>query len=401
MGNGETGVSTRSMDVKTRVARIPIFVWVTVAILIGTVVAATVISNILTSTTTLPRPQYWGTFYYPWYCDVECPSPYTLWRHWRDGGHSPPDTWASKFLPDDGSATFNPASELYSSLSATVINRHLTWMDYARLDFAAVSWWGQNSFEDQALRLMLTKAQDNASLQLKLVSYYECVGHNFVQVPSCEASGRSQPDVEKLVSDLTYIYDNRANFISYFRISPQSLPVVFVYGNDTYSSCEAGGYVDTWSTARDRMNASGKPIFIVLKVFPGWGTCAGRVDSWHQYRPDVNETQPSNCPPIDCNSFPHYELQQGFSALATPGFWDYRETTPRLNRNPTGFAVAVATMASLPPSRAQFLLIETFNEWHEGTQVEPGLPANTDVSPYTQAGDTYGLDYLNIIRNRE
>ena len=318
--------------------------------------------------------QYWATFYYPWYCDASCPS-LDMWRHWNSSGYSPPNSWASRFLPDNGSGSFDPASELYSSLSTTVINRDLTWMADARFNFTLVSWWGQNSFEDNAFRLMLAQARDNATLHLKLAAYYEL-------------EGKGDPTVDQIVGNLTYIYENRANFTSYFRIGPSNLPVVFVYA-DQYDS---SNYADRWSTARSLMTAKGEPMFIVLKVFDGYTQYATAVDGWYQYRPDVNVTS--------ANSFPHYELQPGYSALATPGFWSFSEASPRLDRNATGFALAVRTIASLRPSEARFLLIETFNEWHEGTQVEPGVPVNTGTSSFTQAGPSYGFTYLDIIRNR-
>jgi len=325
----------------------------------------------------LSLSQYWGTFYYPWYCNGSCHSPDT-WRHWNgcpcsdssSTPYNPPNTWESHFLPDDGSGAFDPASELYSSLSTTVVNRDLTWMAGARLDFALVSWWGQHSFEDNAFRLMLAQAQGNETLHLKLAAYYELEGPS---VP--------QPTVDQIVDNLTYIYQSRANFTSYFTIGPKQLPVVFVYGD----SSDTFNYAERWSTARSIMSAKGEPMFIDLKVFPNY-TQGGNdklVDGWHQYGPGVR-----------------YELQSGYSALASPGYWEYNNATPGLNRNETAFALAVAEMVSLNASEAQFLLIETFNEWHEGTQVEPGIPVNTCASSFTQAGPSYGFTYLDIIRNR-
>jgi glycoprotein endo-alpha-1,2-mannosidase len=325
------------------------------------------------------RPQvglasnYWAAFYYPWYCDGSCSAGAgNDWRHWNKDSIplDPPFNWSSRYLPDSG---------LYSSVNATVIDRHLTMMDYAGLDFAIVSWWGRGSFEDNAFSIMLREAQGNSSLHLKLASYYELEGPLF-----------PQPTVDQIVSNLTYIYEDRANFSSYFRAGPGGYPVVFVYGD----SSDSFDYTSRWSIARDVMYAKGEPIFIVLKSFNGYTRDGNdkRVDGWHQYRPSVNVTS--------ATSFSHYELQPGYSALSTPGFWSYGEAASRLNRNTMDFAAAVSMMASLAVEQAQFLLIETFNEWHEGTQVEPGAPVNTDVSPFTPAGPSYGLAYLEIIRNR-
>ena len=78
---------------------------------------------------------YWGTFYYPWYCDGTCSAGAgSDWRHWNKDSAmlDPPNNWSSRYLPDGG---------LYSSLSTSLINSQLAMMEYARLDFAIVSWW--------------------------------------------------------------------------------------------------------------------------------------------------------------------------------------------------------------------------------------------------------------------
>src|SRR5712664_311560 len=113
----------------------------------------------------VPVQQYWGTFYYPWYDN-------NPWRNWNDMGHSPPSTWASMYLPDDGSGNYNPSSELYSSIATSTIDRHLKWMDDAGFNVTLVSWWGQSNFEDSAFSSMLARAQLNSSLNLKLAIFY-------------------------------------------------------------------------------------------------------------------------------------------------------------------------------------------------------------------------------------
>jgi hypothetical protein len=57
--------------------------------------------------------------------------------------------------------------------------------------------------------------------------------------------------------------------------------VVFVYaaGND------ACGMADRWKQA----NTVG--AYVVLKVFPGFASCASQPDSWHQYSPAVASDQ--------------------------------------------------------------------------------------------------------------
>ena len=56
-------------------------------------------------------------------------------------------------------------------------------------------------------------------------------------------------------------------------------------------------------------------------------------------------------------------------------YWLYEP----LPRNITRFTADVARVASLTLADAKFILVQTFNEWHEGTELEPS----------TEFGDMY------------
>jgi len=45
----------------------------------------------------------------------------------------------------------------------------------------------------------------------------------------------------------------------------------------------------------------------------------------------------------------------------------------------------------------RFILIETWNEWHEGTQIEPGQEIVPDPSGYYPAGYDYRYDFIDVI----
>jgi hypothetical protein len=49
-------------------------------------------------------------------------------------------------------------------------------------------------------------------------------------------------------------------------------------------------------------------------------------------------------------------------------------------------------------AQSRFILIETWNEWHEGTCIEPGQRVvHDDVNGFSPTGDDYGLDYIDAI----
>ncbi len=58
----------------------------------------------------------------------------------------------------------------------------------------------------------------------------------------------------------------------------------------------------------------------------------------------------------------------GYSYSVSAGFWKYDEVAPRLARDPGAYDAAVWRMRN---SGAPWQLVTTFNEWGEGTAVEP------------------------------
>jgi hypothetical protein len=147
-------------------------------------------------------------------------------------------------------------------------------------------------------------------------------------------------------------------------------PVVFVYGdgNDNGTS----GYVSRWAEIRQDLG-----IYVVLKVFPGYRDYADQVDSWHQYAP--------------ANQF---EQHEEYSFYVSAGFWKYEEQ-PRLTRSLAEFETAVAAMKG---SRAKWLLVETWNEFHEGTQVEPAQEIIHDhAGTFVPAAPSYGFGFIDIL----
>lgn len=88
-----------------------------------------------------------------------------------------------------------------------------------------------------------------------------------------------------------------------------------------------------------------------MKVFPGYQQCPQQPDDWHQYAPATRQGATGN------NAY-----------FVSPGFW-LEGTAERLPRNITEFSAAVTSMVS---ANATWKLTQTWNEWGEGSSVEPG-----------------------------
>lgn len=84
-------------------------------------------------------PSHFVFEYYPWYS-------MDPFRHWEDGGRTPPAQIATNYLPALGA---------YDSRSARVIEQHARWIAESRIGAIDISWWGQGSFEDRAVPLVM------------------------------------------------------------------------------------------------------------------------------------------------------------------------------------------------------------------------------------------------------
>lgn len=284
--------------------------------------------------------QLLGTFFYPWFGH---------YNHWNLSGYEPPLSWASKYLPSVFD-TNDSLRALYDSNDTAVILWQLGKMKRAGLDFAASSWWGRGSYDDRALRKIIFEVMPengNPFHELKWSIVYEKVRF-------------ANPSVEEIIRDLQYL---KATFGASSNIlSINGKMVLFVAGTPT----DQGEYVEKWSDTAKHVGG----IFLVLRVYPGNSAVARKADAWYQFAP-ANRIQ-----------FDDY-----YWGYASPGYWMYNETAPRLSRNPNEFATA---LQRLRESNSHFALIETWNDWNEGTQIEPG----TDMA----TGEHYGNLYVDLVR---
>jgi glycoprotein endo-alpha-1,2-mannosidase len=97
----------------------------------------------------LPALAHAGTvsiFYYPWY---GTPALDGGWQHWNQNSHSPPGNLYSRFYPAQGP---------YSSSDPRVVGQQMAQIRAAGIDEIVVSWWGRGSTEDLRLPLVLAAA---------------------------------------------------------------------------------------------------------------------------------------------------------------------------------------------------------------------------------------------------
>jgi hypothetical protein len=93
------------------------------------------------------RPPHSAIFFYPWYSTMLHDGRYS---HWTQGGHQPPFDLASQFFPARGP---------YSSGDPRVLRAQMRDIAFAGIDEVVSSWWGRGSAEDLRLPAVVRAAK--------------------------------------------------------------------------------------------------------------------------------------------------------------------------------------------------------------------------------------------------
>ncbi len=307
-----------------------------------------------------PEAPYYASFFYLWY---QQPNTNGVWSYWIDHGNNPPQSWFSHYLPDYRADVVDPASELYSSMNYDVFKWQVSKLAEAKQEVAIASWWGPGRKEDVALQTIVNAYMpraDNPYPNLRWCIYYE-------------AEGYADESVDMLVANLEYIKSTLASSSSYLKVDGK--PVIFVYAGANDSP---GTMTQRWKQANAQI---GGYFYVVLKVFPGYEADINQPDSWHQYAPAVRG-----------------EIHGSYSAFVSPGFWlDNGNSSPRLPRSLSEFEAAVINMVN---ANVTWKLVETWNEWGEGTSVEPGdqvIETSGGEAVLDPNGPEFGNAYVDIL----
>ena len=242
---------------------------------------------------------------------------------------------------------YHPSAGQYSSNDPATVKRQIDQMRYAGMQAAIASWWGPASSPGLPYGYQTVDTAFGVGLQA-------AHGTPFTWSIYFESGSPAFGDrsTAALRSYMTYIRDHYANDPNYLHMAGR--PVIFVWPN-AGDGCDM---VQRWHDANIG-------FYLVQKRFDGWQSCTGAADSWHEYAPNN-----------------YSSVLKPYSYSVSPGFNRYDSQGPFLARDPGQFDKAVAAMAAAP---VQWKLVTTFNEWGEGTAVEPA--------------SEWGNTYLDILHN--
>ena len=267
-------------------------------------------------------------FYYPWYGNPEGPA--GSWVHWEPRRTN----WASTHMPTAG---------YYDSLDPETVRRHIREAKAGGIDGFIASWWGLSSFENRALPILMAAAEEEDFL---VTIYYE----------AADTPMQIITDVSVLVSR----YGDSPAFLTV-----DGMPALFFYVRVTSKFT-----LSQWRIVFDALIDRGRSIFALADSLDP--TYLSAFQGLHTYNP---VSLPMEATASAYRSASLAARLQGalFAATVLPGYEEAvpRTTSPYLEREDG--ATYRAYWALARASTPHWILITSFNEWHEGSEIEPSL----------------------------
>ena len=304
-----------------------------------------------------------------------------------------------RFPPEDIASSYYPLLGPYSSISRITVSQHMKWIKDAGVDVVVVSWGGRQSRSDNLTPMVMDAAGNNGLKVAFQIEYYP------------KRTG------EKIDDDMKYIIDHYGSHPAFLRVSRPTK-----YGNSTQP----------------------RPVFYILDSSIGINAVpAARwriiLDSLHndtKYDSIVlGETQ-EPCFIDGCNDLAaesHFDgiytfnlVKKGrttdlsvarnytknrnsiFSATVSPGYdssrglGDYR-IVKRINDSAQPPLMYDYMWGQVILAQPEWVTINSFNNWLEGTQVEPAEQGKLG-NGYAYGNYTYGSSqdsYLYMMRTAQ
>jgi len=258
-----------------------------------------------------------SAFYYPWYGTTAHDGSY---QHWSQHGHTPPDDIASSYYPARG---------IYSSADRLVVAAQMSEIRNAGIDEIVVSWWGRGSPEDARLALVASAARaDGINVTVHLEPY----------------PGRT---VVSTVADIAYLrlYGIRTFYV----YRPLDLPIA------------------DWAAARTALHAGGTTL-LAQTALVGAAAAAG-FDGVYTY--DIVTYGGDKFARLCKQAHARHLI---CAPSVGPGYDAKRGSGDPLIKARRQGATYDAMWRAAIHAHADRITITSYNEWHEGTQIEPAAP---------------------------
>lgn len=308
-------------------------------------------------------------FYYPWYGNPETDGRYANWNHGVAVRNGPPKSFPGG---DDIGANFYPELGAYSVNDPKIVEAHMKQLRRAGVGVLCVSWWGKDTFTDRALG-QLFKAAEAAGLRI-----------NFHIEPF---PGRNAASTREAIDYLSRKYGSSKALHRLTRHGNR--PAFFLYDSYLTPATEWATILQPGATNTIRgTDIDAVVIGLWVKAKEERFMSDGGFDGFYTYFATDGFTFGSTVANWERLAQWARDNRKIFIPCVAPGYIDTR-IRPWNNVNTRGResgAYYDRMWKAVLKISPEFVAITSFNEWHEGTQIEPATPKKI-------ADFTY-LDYL-------
>ncbi len=270
-----------------------------------------------------------GIFYYPWWGTLDRDG---RWFHWSQNGSVPPAEIASAFYPSRGA---------YSSADRSIVRSQMREIAHAGIDTVIVSWWGWGSLEDGRLMLAVKEAR---AARLRVAVHLEPWPG---RTPWSAAEAMRVLQARGL--NEFYVYDSARDPDAEWAEALVTVPGAVAYANTTFVGKAMRGGFDGVYTYDVYVHSGGGFARLCRQAHRAGLLCAPSVG---------------------------------------PGYDAFRATGDERRQLRRRGARYDAMWARALRSRPDAVTITSYNEWHEGTQIEP---ARVSGRLYLSYEGDYGL----------
>jgi len=294
-------------------------------------------------------------FHYPWYGSEDGPS--GAWIHWEEPR-----------VGSIASSAHYPARGPYDSRDQGLIEEQIGLARAAGIDGFVSSWWGPGSLEDEAFGMLLEAAED---LGFKATIYYESV----------RAPRESVLDALEIALELEYALEAYSGSGAF--LEAWGRPVVFVYSAEAHG--RGPGF---WEEVRSILEERWGEVVLIgdYRSLEYTGVFDG-VHAYIELDLETAERLFENYAGWKYAS-PYGSFDEALGAASegglrlsrritcgtvVPGYDDRKIRSPGQFLDRGGGLVYGAYWDAVEAAQLDWVLITSWNEWHEGTEIEPSV----------------------------
>ena len=328
------------------------FAWYRAALvlLVGTILF---VGQTARAATAAPREVL--AFYYPWYGSIEKRGHLVHWGKVNVAKHTISD------------CAHYPAKGPYDSCDPALIDEQIDLAKSNGITGFIASWWGPKKYEDNALRVLLECARKK---DFKVSVYWE------------KPVGKGNEKIDNAISDLVYLLAQYGTNTAFLKVDGK--PVIFVYERVMTELPQTA-----WPTILSRTKAKAGDFLLIADRYE---------ESYTRYFHGLHRYNISwalkGKTPVELRAWAAKYYGDGVKlarkhgriscVTVMPGYDDTKVNKPGRNADrQDGQAYSVLWEEAIK-SRPDWVLINSWNEWHEGSEIESSIE--------------YGEKYINLTR---